>query len=78
MPEEKRYEYIHMRLAKKNPKTNIWSIHNNRTSACLGWIAWDCGWRRYILGTIDKCKFDIACLEDIQDFIRLAMKEAGK
>lgn len=35
--DQKRYEYIHMRLYKENPKTNVWGIYNNRTNAWLGW-----------------------------------------
>lgn len=65
----KTYKFINMRLIRHAPKTEVYGIYNNRSGNLLGEIKWYGAWRSYCCHLKDAI-FNIACLDDLKDFIQ--------
>lgn len=70
-----KYEYIHMEIVEKKPKTNVWNIFSNSSNDVLGGVAWYAPWRQYCFYAKEGCIFNAGCLCDIQNFIDNLMIE---
>lgn len=66
------FQYIHFVKVAEKPKTSVWSCRNNRSNVELGYVKWYGPWRQYCFmpNAAELTVFNVACLQDIQDFIR--------
>lgn len=81
------YEYFHVDLAEKKPKTNVYRVLTNKTviesgvlphHILLGKIVWSPKWRQYVFRFV-RAGYDVdmsrSCLRDVISFIQSLMDE---
>jgi hypothetical protein len=69
-------QYLEFYWDRDSPsgKTSVWTVQNKQENA-LGTIHWLPAWRRYVYNTRHtNCLLDVACLQDIIDFIKAQME----
>ena len=65
---------IFKRYKKEKKKTYNVKIYN-KSSELLGEIYWRSGWRTYVVTYEENIDFDIKCLDDISNYIKLLLEE---
>ena len=70
-------KWLTIKKVGRKPKTNIYAIESNSSECVLGFIQWDCGWRKYAFTpTIEfKTKYGASCLVEMGLFIIKINKE---
>ena len=80
------WETKYLRIAKmiEKPKTSVYGVFSRSSSALLGSIYWEFGWRQYVFEVIksrdkqEKIIWSRGCLKEIIDFIQMIMDAQKK
>ena len=65
-----KFEYIHIMLIERGDKTNKYSIRNNKTEECLGFLKWYAPWKQYCFYPEEGTIWNSSCLDDIGKVVR--------
>ena len=71
------YEHFWITKLRKSAicKTEVFSIHNNKSFALLGTIKWYGAWRQYCFYPEQNTVWSNSCLEHIREFIKEEMEK---
>ena len=70
-----RYKYIYFLQIEQKPKTSVWHCRARSNDCLLGTVKWYGPWRQYSFFPQPDTVFNIACHDDINNFIRQLGKE---
>lgn len=68
-------KYLIFKRAKLEKKKTYNVKIYNKDSEFLGEIYWRSGWRTYVVTYEPRIDFDIKCLDDISNYIKLLLEE---
>lgn len=59
-------------------KTKKFEIVSTHSGDYLAYIAWDCGWRRYVINFDASTKWSVECLRQAYKFVAQLMQDRNK
>lgn len=62
-------KYIHFRIARVKPKTNVYSVCSNSDDQRIGLIYWHGAWRQYVFEPHVEVIWSIGCINELSKFL---------
>ncbi|MBI4029320.1 MAG: hypothetical protein HY376_03060 [Candidatus Blackburnbacteria bacterium] len=62
-------------ISKAEQKTKRFGVYSTHSGDYLGYIAWDGGWRRYVMNFDVQCKWSVECMAQCYKFMAKLMQE---
>lgn len=57
-------------ISRPEHKTKRYEVVSTHDASHLGYIAWDTGWRRYLMFFETDCKWSSDCIDQLNNFIK--------
>jgi len=67
--------FLRFEQVKTSGKTKRFNVYSDHTDDYLGYVAWDNGWRRYIMNFEKDCKWSVECMAECYKFVAKLMRE---